>query len=343
MYKVIHIRNAAFSEEHWRSYFDLLVKIKVRFKTMLSSRSWEQMRDRVASFCEMDEGFHPMVVSDGDEIIGWGQLWVRDTDAPEPAGDISLDAYYDEIPRKFVHRVASEIEPLMKHHGCIRAHSMTESQRISDAIRMWRPRELNRVDRFRLYRKKANLEAIDHWLKTIPAANSDLRLELFDPVPEEHLPAYVETFERFINEMPTEREELQPYRITIESARKQTEWRQKNNVHLYTYALLNQQDNLVAHSNASINELNPADVYQAITGVLEEYRGRGIAKWLKAALFRKIGEDFPANESMTTDMRAVNEPIQAVNRQMGYVLESQGNEFETSVNDLSRWLQEEKD
>jgi len=95
---------------------------------------------------------------------------------------------------------------------------------------------------------------------------------------------------------------------------------------------------MIGHSNAVIVEDDPSDVFQAMTGVNREYRGRGLSRWLKALLFFKVGADFPANKTMTTIMRAANAPIQKVNAEMGYVPLSSGHEFDLSADGLRRFL-----
>lgn len=95
---------------------------------------------------------------------------------------------------------------------------------------------------------------------------------------------------------------------------------------------------MIGHSNALIAEADPSDAYQAVTGVNREYRGCGLSRWLKAALFFKVGEDFPANKTMTTVMRATNAPIQKVNAEMGYALQSSGYEFDVTAEGLRRYL-----
>ena len=91
---------------------------------------------------------------------------------------------------------------------------------------------------------------------------------------------------------------------------------------------------MIGHSNASISGPHPKDVYQSLTGIASGHRGQGLSRWLKAALFKKVVEDFPTLESLTTDMRAVNEPIQKVNAQIGYELLSQGHEYRIEISAL---------
>jgi hypothetical protein len=134
--------------------------------------------------------------------------------------------------------------------------------------------------------------------------------------------------------MPQEREEELPFVLDRNNLRRFEETRRAARSHLYTVALLDETGTMIGHSNAFISDSNPEDVYQAMTGIDRAFRGRGLSRWLKAALFTKVGGDFPANVSFTTDMRAVNEPILRVNAQMGYELQSSGHEYRIELDRL---------
>ena len=134
------------------------------------------------------------------------------------------------------------------------------------------------------------------WLERYPRENADLRLKFFSPVPESHLAEYTRLLVRYLKDMPTERESKDPYEVTVDEIRRDFEWRRKNKMHIYTYALFDSDGTMIGHSNALINGADPTDVYQAMTGISRDYRGRGLSRWLKAALFfnalhQDVGDD----------------------------------------------------
>jgi GNAT superfamily N-acetyltransferase len=197
---------------------------------------------------------------------------------------------------------------------------------------------LNILNRFQLERISAHKDLIDNWLQEFPTRYPSLRLEFHKVIPDKYLVRYAELFTQFLNEMPRERDRGRKYNISPEILRNLDEWRRKNDRFLYIFTLHDDRDNMIGFTNAMVAGHDPSNVYQAMTGVISEYRGKGLSKWLKAALFRKIGEDFPDNEFMTTDMRAVNYPIQKVNEQMGYKLISEGAEYNVSLDNLTQSL-----
>jgi len=138
--------------------------------------------------------------------------------------------------------------------------------------------------------------------------------------------------------MPREREEARPFHFNPEQVRHAEKLHEEQGSVTFTVALLDPQGKMIAHTNGLFLAAAPREVYQAMTGVSAEYRGRGLAKWLKAELFVRIGMEYPANESFVTEMRAVNEPILAINRQMGYYLEGRGHEIAIDTGALRKFV-----
>ncbi len=335
---LLHIADSAFTDQHWQSYYMLLKQLNDKYDSPVARIGWEQTKARLRSLVDSDSNYSRFVVFDGESPVGWSDLKVLSAGTPEQNAMVKIDAVHEVIPAEFERTVGTEILRLLDEQGTTGAHFMATTQRLSAMARHMFARELDHIDRFRLYRDRADTSRMRSWLEELPRANPELHLEFFSPVPEEHLAAYTSLFVTYIREMPTERESDNEFRWSVEETRRDIEWRQKNDVHLYTYALFNDDGVMVGHSNAALTGADPSDVYQAMTGISREYRGRGLSRWLKAALFFKVGEDFPANRYMTTDMRAANAPIQKVNSEMGYVLLSSGNEFELTAEGIRRFM-----
>ncbi|MGD8605568.1 MAG: hypothetical protein PVF49_13455 [Anaerolineales bacterium] len=335
---ILHITDSDFSDRDWQAYYTLLETLHERFHSRFARVGWEQTKERFLSLADADPNYRRFIIFDGQTAVGWADFNVLAASTSAQTFNAILEPIYDEAPAEFERIVADEFLRLMEEHRAGSVHIMAATQRVAAIARRWHACALNRLDTFRLLRAKAQTARMRSWLETYPKENPSLRLEFFSPVPEEHLAAHTESLVRYIAEMPTERESITEFRYTVEEARRDSEWRQKNRIHIYTFALFDSTGTMIGNSNAVINESDPTDVYQAMTGVDKEYRGRGLSRWLKAALFFKVGEDFPANETMTTDMRAANAPIQKVNAEMGYILLHSGHEFDLTAEGLRDFL-----
>ena len=335
---ILHISDDAFTDQNWQTYYSLIETLHKKYNSPAKNIGWEKYKETVLSLCQSDPNYHRFVILDQQAMVGWADFFVRASKTPEQNASIRVDSIYENTPAEFTKIVAEELLRLMERYSINSAHMVSPSQRISAIARSWFSKELNRLDQYGLVRKHADTSLMESWLENIPRSNRTLRLKFFSPIPEKHLAVHTKLFVSYINEMPTEQETKKPFQMTVDENKLDMEWRRKNNIHVYTYALFDPNENMIGHSNAIITEADPSNVYQAMTGINREYRGRGLSRWLKASLFFKIGEDFPGNKTMTTDMRAINAPIQKVNTEMGYVLQSSGNEFEISVEGLRKLL-----
>ncbi len=334
----LYLTDPAFDDVMWRRHFELMAELHRRHGASFTRTSWQDHKTRVLSLAEKEKTWRRFVVIDNDRMVGWGDNLIRHDGSPNRVGRLGVDAVYDAIPDEFARVVAREVKCSLLEFDCPRTYILTESQRISNVFRRYSARELNRIDLWVLKREKANVALMKQWSEEAPRANPALRLQFWDGLPEERLQRYVDLFKQFVDDMPKDGESGIPFGMTSEELGRNLEWRRRHNHHTYTVAALDESDEMVGFSTGFFAADDPTDAHQGMTGVDRAYRGRGLSKWLKAELFFMIGNDFPGNKTMSTEMRAANEAILAINARMGYELRSKGNEFEVSVECLTRYL-----
>jgi hypothetical protein len=337
-YTIRNVLDSRFPESAWVDYYDLLVTLRDQFGSALTPTSASHLQEFMQSVLKADRDRNDFVIFDGHTPVGWFDIRINKGMDSETSGMLIADLLSEEVAAGCAGSVASVLLESAQRAGCRSIHFMANNPRCIQLAESMQVERLNRLDRYRLYRSKANTETIERWLREIPEANPDLRLELYREIPEKHVHEYVRLFDQYLRDMPSEREEGPMFSLSVDTIRQQEAARREIGSRLYTYALFDEQGQLIGHTNGAINEHNPVDMYQAMTGVNEDYRGRGLSKWLKAALYTKVGEELPGNEYLTTDMRALNEPILAVNRQMGYELFSEGFEYSITQEALSALL-----
>lgn len=330
MYEVVYTDSPDFSDEMWRKYFDLLATLHERYQSLHLTRSWTELKKRLTDWQAVEPGSKRAVVHENDRLLGWIDVRIRSRGTPDQVAYLRFDALFDHHPGSFTDLVARVAVTQMSHYDLAEMFFIVDDQRGIETARQWQAEELCRTDRYVLRRNGANWPVIREWLDTIPGNNLDLQMRFYEYPPLDRAEEYCVIFNAAFEDMPQEREAVARYKLDVSEMRKFSEWCRKNGVFPYNYILFDDHDTMVGFTNVSINTNTPEDVFQAMTGVVRSYRGRGLAKWLKAAMFAKVGEDFPENESFNTVMRAVNEPIQAINAQMGYRLERRGFEFRLS-------------
>ncbi|MCK5047090.1 MAG: hypothetical protein KAS22_10960, partial [Candidatus Heimdallarchaeota archaeon] len=62
----------------------------------------------------------------------------------------------------------------------------------------------------------------------------------------------------------------------------------------------------------------PERIEQGLTGVLEEYRGRGLGKWLKAEMLMYIENHIPDARFLVTGNADHNAPMNSINERLGF-------------------------
>lgn len=336
--KLLHVTDDSFTDQRWRALYALKEYMIDKYEILVPRIGWERTRDRHLSLTSHDPYYFHFVVFDGDEPIGWADFSVLSPKTPEQNAVARFEVKFENAPEEFERLVAGEYLRLFELHGVKSVHLGAGTARTSRIAAHWHGIALNKYDVYRLRRSEANVALMRSWLEEIPRANPELRMEFFSSIPERHLEVYTKLFGNFIREMPTEREAKEEFHLSVADMRRDNEWRENNGMATYTMAVFNADDEMIGHSNASISEADPVNVHQFISGVNSEYRGRGLSRWMKATLFFKIGEDFPANKTISTEMRATNEPIHRVNAQMGYQLFSSGFEYELPAAGLRKFL-----
>ena len=332
------IDSPEFTDRHWQKCQRMLSELRRKYNSFFPESSWQDLKKQQLSAVTSLDNQHRYAVFDDSDAVGWVIMGGRNIGRDESSLYSFMDARYDKIPPEFSKVVAAETVRLLEKYDLPELEYVSNTKRMSRVAVHWNAKQLNILNRYRLVRAEANHTEIENWLHTIPTDNSNLNLRFFNTIPDEYLERFVELFSLFLNQMPKEKKDRKKYNITMDEIKNYDDWRRKHNRHQYTYAIHDDRDNMIAYTNGMIDGLDPTDVYQAMTGVLTKYRGRGLSKWLKAALFNKIGEDFPANKYMTTDMRAVNIPIQKVNARMGYRLIGEGAEYSVTQEDLKELL-----
>jgi len=338
MLRIIPIDSPEFTDRRWQKCQNLMSELRRKYNSFFPQTSWQDLKKQQLSVVQSIDYQHRYAVFDNSDAVGWVVIGGRDIGGEEPSLYSFMDARFDTIPLDFSKVVAAEAVKLLEKYDLPKLEYDSSTKRMSGVALHWNATQLNILNRYQLVRAEANHAEIENWLHTIPTDNSNLTLRFFTTIPDEYLERFVELFSLFLNQMPKEKKDSPRYNISLAEIREYDDWCRKHNRHQYTYAIHDDRDNMIAYTNGKIDGLDPTDVYQAMTGVLTEYRGRGLSKWLKAALFNKIGEDFPANKYMTTDMRAVNIPIQKVNARMGYQLIGEGAEYSVTLNNLKKLL-----
>jgi GNAT superfamily N-acetyltransferase len=120
-----------------------------------------------------------------------------------------------------------------------------------------------------------------------------------------------------INDMPLGALELPPIRYEMPA---HISWYEEldrvGGEHLMV--LLVDRDELAAVCNAHWESRFPDRVFQALTAVSRPWRGRNLAKGVKAAMLKLVRERHPEVQMIVTHNAEVNAPMLSINQRLGF-------------------------
>ncbi len=335
-YSLQSVDHPEFSDSHWERFHRFLQAMHAQGLGNPPPPTWEALKARVMGRITIGDGFREWVLWRGDRAVGWQMVQPRGEAAD--GGTAFFDFNFEpgvEIDRASA-AMASRLAETMGAQGYTSAHCACPDARLDGLRRAWGGQILCRIVKYRLDRTRANRYLIERWLAEFPSQFPELRLEFYTEIPEEHIATWLSLFKEFIEEMPSEGQSGAPFRMTREEVRQVEALRRQTRQYLYTAALFDGSGRMIGHSNMASHNYPPTEWHQAMTGIVRPWRGKGLSKWLKAAMFVRTGEDFPESRYIVTEMRSVNEPILAVNRAMGFEQISEGYEWSIDLEALTQ-------
>lgn len=325
-YRFLNIHDAEFGEQEWIKVYALLSDLYAQNKLLLSSQSWEELKQRWLSHDSGSSLFERRVIFNDSEVIAYTDLLCRNQGTKNQFTYIHIETDANPAEEQYARFLTNMMYDWLDYCDVDHLICMTYDPNVHALFRSLGAETANRTNRYVLNRRDANHQQIAKWLKEMPAANPDLRLEFCETLPETHYDSVAKLVEVGLNDMPAESDNDHVEKVNPDDLRREDKWRSSNGF-APLKGLLYDKDKLIGFTALIISKRVPKHLYQMMTVIVTSYRGLGLSRWLKAGMFQHVGNLFPANERLITDMRAVNKPIQRVNEEMGYVLDATGYEF----------------
>lgn len=170
----------------------------------------------------------------------------------------------------------------------------------------------------RLVLPEVNRPLIAKWMNNELISSGDYRIAVIDgPYPDEILSGIVTL--RSVTRTLNGEELLQelPF-ATLDEARVLESWWPGERRRWSIVAYHRTSDELAGYTELSFRGAQPDSVNQAATIVNPKHRGRGLGKWLKAAMLQKIISELPHVRQVHTGNASWNHPILSLNRALGF-------------------------
>jgi GNAT superfamily N-acetyltransferase len=283
------------------------------------------------------------VALEGHDVVGSARVWFRRPDTPNAAdharflgsgGMVRADArrrgagtlLLREVHRlmdaldKNVLTLSANTEPghaFVKHVGAIEKHSTVENRAVFEDLDWPRLRE---------------------WEESATAGQDGLVWERYaGRVPRDVLLALLPVFTSLFVDVPLGRLETAPVRSEINGYDQWYEILERvGGVH--HLLVLRAPDGTVAGlSEATWDARTPGIVRQQLTAVARAWRGRGLARALKATMLRQVHEAHPEATVIGANNAEVNAPILSVNACVGFKIAWRNVDYQVSRAVLDAW------
>ncbi len=194
-------------------------------------------------------------------------------------------------------------------------------------------------DYYKIDKDKINYGKIDKLCREGRVRNKHLKLLFYDMIKtkinEDSFLAFVKIVNNFSKEQYEKYYDDEFQKIENEVFRKSYIDKKQKNITEYVYMLFTKTNVSIGFTRVLINKSAVPRIYQLTTGVKKEYRGCGIASWIKAEVMKKICNDFPAIENIITSTDKRNSIMNHINKQFGYEFTHTVEDYKIEIAELT--------
>ncbi len=273
-------------------------------------------------------------VADGRHMVAWFE---GSTVAPESPEYESNKHLYDVdmyvLPGHRRRGIGTAFLPvvveLMADHGCTTVSFWTEEESGHEFLK-W----IGADPKFSSIESRLKLSEVDwplleRWVAEGQARSPQTRIEIYDGrVPEGLWPDYAPQLSSILNTIPFESLDHGEIVVTPDMFR---EWYARMDVTqgVQTTVMAREPDGVISGMTDTVwAPYHRTIIYQQFTGVRPSARGRGIGKWIKAAMLLHLRDMFPDAQWVSTDNAGSNAPMLKINRAMGFKPYRQGRSYQ---------------
>ncbi|HEV2967884.1 MAG TPA: GNAT family N-acetyltransferase [Candidatus Dormibacteraeota bacterium] len=229
---------------------------------------------------------------------------------------------------------------LMDAHGCTVAGFGTE-EASGHAFLNW----LGAEAKFsgaenRLKLADVDWKMVDRWIVEGPQRSPETKLESYEgPLPEAMWADYAPQLSSLLNTMPFENLDFGQIVLTPDHMRDYYARLEIGHDQLHTILTREPSGVISAITDTSWAPHRPTVIEQRFTGVRPDARGRGLGKWIKAAMLAHVHELHPQAEWVTTENAGSNAPMLAINKKLGFKEFRAATEYQIGRDNLAVLIQ----
>lgn len=171
----------------------------------------------------------------------------------------------------------------------------------------------------RLKWSEIDWDLVDSWVEEGPKRAAGAKLELYENrLPEELWAQYLPIYTTLGNLAPREDLDMGDWVNTPENWHEMySRADEQGDVH-HTMIIREPNGDISGLTEVWFNKVQETMLYQDLTGVDPKYRGRGLGKWLKAAMLQHARDNYPKLDWVVTGNANSNGPMLSINHRLGF-------------------------
>lgn len=190
----------------------------------------------------------------------------------------------------------------------------------------------------RLYFDDVDWKMVNEWMTQGPKRSPGTVMKLFFSISDDIIEEYAKVFTETLNQQPMGDLDINDIIFTPESIREDEKQQSSLGRTKLTYLTIEADGKISGLTEMMYRSDRKTMITQLLTGVKQEYRGRGLGKWLKAAMLLKTKEDYPEAKIITTDNATENKPMLSINDRLGFKLHKESISAQLKREDLENYL-----
>jgi GNAT superfamily N-acetyltransferase len=221
------------------------------------------------------------------------------------------------------------IVELMDRHGCTILNADTEEESGHAFLRWLGAEEKLTGAENRLDLTRVDWAMVERWIKEGAGRSPETRLEVYDGrLPEALWSDFSRQMTPIFNTMPFDDLDHGDIVITPDNLR---EWYAVMDIgdERHHVVIAREPDGVMAGvTDMTWAPFRPTVIEQEFTGVDPAARGRGIGKWIKAAMLAHVRDLYPDLRWVITGNASSNAPMLAINKRLGFREYRAGSEYQ---------------
>lgn len=208
---------------------------------------------------------------------------------------------------------------LMEEHGCTLL-SMSAENEAGHAFLRWLGAQVKMTEvESRLDLSQLDWAMVERWVTEGQARTPQTRLEIHDGhLPEHMWSDFAAQRSRLLNTMPFEDLEIGEIVVTAEKIRDWVERLEITKTKWHNVLTREPDGTISGMTDVEWSPYSGTRIEQQFTGVFPAARGRGIGKWIKAAMLLHLRELYPEARWVVTENAHSNAPMLKINRDLGF-------------------------